>query len=158
MWHALLNKLLPPNVFFIQVKIDEQLYFAKYAVVSKDDLLKKTSKRAFHPYFWARFVQPLALIYVRNEEVTQWINKIQMQAILTLMHKANCMLPLHYSSQEMWCEIFRLTYATELRAESKNRPELIYASNTTYYDDIAMALRPRANREKSQKITTFFAK
>ena len=156
--YVLLNKLLPPNVFFIQVEVDDQQYQAKYAVVSKDDLFKYTSSRAFHPYFWARFVQPIALLFTRHEDTRQWLINIQMQAVLTLMHKAKCMLPLQCSSQEMWCRIFRLTYATELRAESISRAETIYASNTAYYDGITTALHLRDDNKDDPTYATCFCR
>ena len=157
-WQALLNKLLPPNVFFIQAKVDGQQYYAKYAVVSKNDLFKHTSAHAFHPYFWARFVQPIALLFTRNEDTRQWLINVQMQAVLTLMHKAKCMLPLQCSSQEIWCRIFRLTYATELRTESISRAEIIYVSNTAYYDGITTTLHLRDDNRDGSKYATCFCR
>ena len=154
-WQALVNKLLPPNVFFIQLEVNACQFQAKYAVVSKTDLMRKTSKRAFHPYFWARFVQPIALVFARDEQTKQWLIKVQMQAVATLMHKTECMLPLQYSSKELWCQILRLTYATELRTESVSRAEAIYVSNAAYYDGITAALHLPSHNQARTKFTAF---
>lgn len=138
--HVLLNKLLPPNVFFLQIEVAGKRHQAKYAVVSQKDLSKQTSKRAFHPYFWARFAQPIATVFVKDQEFAQWLIAIQQQSVLTLMQKVRCILPEGCSSKELWVCALELTYATELRTESKSRAEIIYTKEAAYFDGITMAL------------------
>lgn len=138
--HALLNKLLPPNVFFLQIEVAGKQYQAKYAIVSQKDLSKRTSKRAFHPYFWARFAQPIATVFVRDQESAQWLITMQQQSVLTLMQKVRCMLPEGCSSKKLWVRALQLTYDAELRAESKSRAEFIYAKEAAYFEGITTAL------------------
>ena len=154
--HALLNKLLPPNVFFLQIEVAGKQYQAKYAVVSQKDLSKRTSKRAFHPYFWARFAQPIATVFVRDQESVQWLLTIQQQSVLTLMQKVKCMLPEGHSSRELWVSALQLTYDAELRTESKSRAEFIYAKEAAYFDGITIALATDENlitTERQNKFT-----
>ena len=134
--YSVLNKLLPPNVFFMQVNVNGQSYQAKYAVVSQADLDKNTGMRAFHPYFWARFAQPFKLIFSQSDAVSEWVLKIQKQAINTFLSKTSNSHNLSTQPRDIWVHGLTLTYATELRAESSNRPELIYTQNELYYSGI----------------------
>jgi hypothetical protein len=48
---AALNKLLPPNVFYIEVPFEDRVVRAKYAVLSLNDFAAGAS-RWFHSYVW----------------------------------------------------------------------------------------------------------
>ena len=65
------NVLLPPNVYYLEIPFQGETLRAKYAVVSLADFARLTTPRAFHPYFWARFAQPCALAYAREDAVRQ---------------------------------------------------------------------------------------
>lgn len=133
-WHAFLNKVLPPNVFFSQIQVNNTLYRAKFAVISQADLHKRTSFDAFHPYFWARLTQPIAIVFSRSEQDFAWLIKIQIQAAMTFLKKTTPLLLNRQSSLALWKNGLGLTYAAELRAESGQRAEVIYKSDSTYYD------------------------
>ena len=150
-----LNKLLPPNVFFIQVDVAGQEYQAKYALVSRRDLSKYTSQHAFHSYFWARFAQPIALVFVRDETVKQWLVSAQEQAITTLLRKVRCMLSSEFSSQELWTKALRLTYAAELRAEPISRADTIYKNSCSYYDGITEVVRDQITNNQKANLNKF---
>lgn len=139
-WIALLNKLLPPNVFYIQINCDGQAYRAKYAVISERDLEKRTSNAAFHPYFWARFAQPIAVAYTHKQNTMQWLASMQQQSVLTMVHQAHCMLVREWTSEILWVQSLQLTYSTELRTESKGRANTIYTAEADYFDGITAAL------------------
>ena len=152
---TILNKLLPPNVFFIQVDVAGQQYQAKYALVSRRDLSKYTSQRTFHSYFWARFAQPIALVFVRDETAKQWLVSIQEQAIITLLRKVRCMLSSEYSSQELWTKALRLTYAAELRTEPISRADIIYKNNCSYYDGITEIVQDQIASNQKANLNKF---
>ena len=67
---ALLNTLLPPNVFYLEREFEGQTVRTNYAVLSLADFNKGTSRRWFHSYLWLRFSQPAAVLYTRNEAVS----------------------------------------------------------------------------------------
>ncbi len=139
-WHAFLNRLLPPNVYFEQVKLNGNEIQAKYAVVSRIDLSEKTASSAFHPYFWARFAQPIAVVHVSNPAVLQWLVTIQQQSVQTMIRKVGCMLEQEWTSKQLWINALQLTYRTELRVETKTRAEEIYANNSDYFDGVTTAV------------------
>lgn len=157
-WQAWLNQLLPPNVFFLQVHVDGKTYQAKYAIVSQKHLERRTSTAAFHPYFWARFAQPIAVVFVRNDETRAWLVDIQQQSIQTLLKTAHHVLPAQgatLSSGALWGRLLRLTYATELRAESQARADTIYRNDHLYYDGITATLYAKQPVAKSSRLATY---
>lgn len=134
---AIANKLLPPNVYYLQVEHDNQVYRSKYAVVSKKDLLKNVSASAFHSYFWARFTQPISYAYIREENEKQWIATIQCQSAKTFFKNVMPVLQDQHNSEQLWVRGLQLTYSAELRTETSKRAISIYQSNQAYYDKIS---------------------
>lgn len=133
---ASLNALLPPNVYYLQVEVDQIVYRSKYAVVSRKGLERYVSSHAFHSYFWARFTQPIASIY-KSERIDQmWLPKLQASSATTFHEKVISICNQKISSEEFWVQGLQLTYAAELRAESKGRANHIYRENKAYYDKI----------------------
>ena len=60
---ALFNRLLAPNVYYLEVSTGGNRVRSKYAVVSMRDLERGTSPQWFHSYLWGRFAQPCGLLY-----------------------------------------------------------------------------------------------
>ena len=138
-WYSIANRMLPPNVFYLQVTLGEHIYRSKYAVVSKSALAHAVSK-SFHPYFWARFSQPMSYIYVKNNDVRKWVADIQGAAATTFLHSVNQSVEGQISSESLWVTGLQLTYSAELRAESKHRAEMIYNDGRKYFDGITESL------------------
>lgn len=138
-WYSIANKILAPNVFYLQVTLNEQTYRSKYAVVSQSGLSSAVEK-SFHPYFWARFTQPLSYIYVVNDDVKKWIAEVQCAAATTFVDSVKNSLEGQFSSEELWVKGLQLTYSTELRAETKQRAGVIYNSQRDFYDGITASL------------------
>ncbi|MCU0601313.1 MAG: hypothetical protein MUC33_01470 [Desulfobacterales bacterium] len=65
---ALLNRLLPPNVFYLEIPAEGRVVRAKYAILSLGDLERGVSPAWFHSYLWGRFAQPTAVLYARRPE------------------------------------------------------------------------------------------
>ena len=139
-WHKLTNKLLPPNVFYLQLNIGAQIYRAKYAVISQSDMSYRVSQSSFHSYFWARFTQPLAYIYADDSAGRDWIIDIQSCAARTFVAKVKPVLNKDFSSQSFWVRGFELTYAAELRAERKGTAAKLYQHNKAFYAGISACL------------------
>ena len=150
-FHSFLNKLLPPNVYFLQTRVKDKLYSAKYAVVSYADLARRVSAKAFHPYFWARFCQPIGLAYVKEKETRDKIANCQARSIYTLKHAVDCLSLDDKTSGFFWIRSFQLTYATELRAESPERARSIYKENSEYYDNVLNILTVKCNGIQGRK-------
>ncbi|MFK7795396.1 MAG: hypothetical protein AB8B89_08610 [Gammaproteobacteria bacterium] len=140
-WYSIANKILPPNVFYLQVDVGDEIYRSKYAVVSQSELSSAVEK-SFHPYFWARFTQPLSYIYMVNYDVKNWVAEVQCAAATTFVASIKNNFEGRFTSEELWIEGLQLTYSAELRAESKQRASVIYSSQRDFYDGITASLFP----------------
>ena len=149
-WLRFANSALPPNVFYLQICVDEKIYRAKYAVMSKKSLFANVNK-AFHSYFWARFTQPMTCIYMHNEEFKQWFVGIQCAASKSFFYNVLSSVSKNSTSSEFWIKGFQLTYAAELRAESKSRAVTIYENNREYYDGVFSGLVAEYNFSPQNK-------
>jgi hypothetical protein len=135
-WLTIANSVLPPNVFYLEVFINDEIYRAKFAIISKQALMKKVSRRAFHSYFWARFAQPFSYLFLHNDQDKNWLVHIQESAITTFHNNVSGSINNTVASQEFWVKGFELTYLSELRAESENRADSIYKANASFYDEV----------------------
>jgi hypothetical protein len=133
---AALNKLLPPNVFYLEVPHGENTIRAKYAVLSLNDLQKGTSLRWFHSYLWARFCQPTAIVYVRNEKVAEQVTRSLAQAVITFITRILPRISQVFTLRDLWSKGLELTYRSEFRPEQANMQVRLFDANPYYYEEI----------------------
>ena len=131
---AFFNWLLPPNVFYLEVPVDNQTIRVKYALISLADFDKATSPRWFHSYIWGRFCQPSRLLYAHDNRAQQHVVKSLTQAIITFISRVVAALPQHFDSETLWAEGLGFSYRTELRPEKPGRALQLYQADQTYYD------------------------
>ena len=138
----ILNKLLPPNVFYLEAQENGETVRAKYAVISLDDFSHATGRGCLSPYIWARFAQPSLLVHVRDESTRTRIVRDLAQAATTLVERLFVFLPAHGDQQRftlsaLWQEAFRRTYTSELRGEQPTTIRQIYEDNAERYHAVA---------------------
>lgn len=118
---AILNKALPPNVFYIESNIGDETLRAKYAVISTEDFYKATNNW-FHPYVWARFAQPVRLIYAKDDNLRRSFYQCLSSSVIRYINET---LPVlqdgMVSSEQIWTNALELSYAAELRPERIER-------------------------------------
>jgi len=134
-----LNKLLPPNVFYLEVPVEDRKVRAKYAVLSLDDFIRGTSMRWFHSYIWGRFAQPVGVLYVRNDRVAGQIQSALAQAVLTFIARVLPLVPSPFTSRELWQKGLELSYRAELRAERPDKLVGLFEAAPDYYESITRA-------------------
>lgn len=142
---ALLNQVLPPNVFYLEIPFQGRMVRAKYAVFSLRDLLRGTSNRWFHSYLWGRLAQPAALIYSRNQEITSRVQSARAQAVVTFITRVLPAVPAQFTARELWRRGFSLSYRAELRAERQDKLIGLFDSAPGHYEamtSIAMGQVP----------------
>jgi hypothetical protein len=93
-WLALAGRLLPPNVFYLERPFAGSTIRAKYAVVTMAQFLHGTSARCFHPSLWARFAQPVALLYARDDAAGRKVAGAVSAAVITMTNPKTC-VPAH---------------------------------------------------------------
>ena len=132
---AALNKLLPPNVFYIEVPFEDRAVRAKYAVLSLNDFTAGTS-HWFHSYIWGRFSQPIGLLYARNDQVAQQVISGLAQAVLTFISRVLPRVPASFATCDLWRIGWELSYRAELRAERPEKLARLFESAPHYYKQL----------------------
>ena len=142
---AALNKLLPPNVFYLEVPFENRIVRAKYALLSLTDFKQGTSRRWFHSYIWGRFAQPVGLLYARNDRIIQQVHAALAQAVLTFITRVLPRVSSPFSAHDLWRKGLELSYRAELRAERPEKLVRLLEASPNYYEQItrsAMAAVP----------------
>ncbi|GAB4391354.1 MAG: hypothetical protein Tsb0032_02850 [Kiloniellaceae bacterium] len=139
---ALLNWVLPPNVYYLEAPFEDRKVRAKVALISLDDFSKGASGGWFHPYLWARFAQPCRLPFCRDVALRGRLAEVLAASLRKVAGEGLALVGDRFSSRDLWVSVFRQTYRTELRAEPPERAEEIYRANAAHYDAMAEAVLP----------------
>jgi hypothetical protein len=131
---ASLNKLLPPNVFYLEIPFENRRARAKYAVLSVVDFQRSTSTARFHSYFWARFAQPTALAYVRSSAIAEKVHAALVQALLTFVTRVLPQMTSPFCAGDLWRRGLLLSYRSELRAERPEKIVRLFDAAADYYE------------------------
>lgn len=140
---ALFNRLLAPNVYYLEIKVNGSPVRTKYAVISLRDLERGTSMRWFHSYLWGRFSQPCGLLYSRNAETSRRVRELLAQAVLTFLTRTLPALPERLDNAAIWQQGLALSYQAELRVEKPERAIQLYES----WEDHFRAITPLVMNE-----------
>lgn len=129
----LLCRWVPPNVYYFETEIGGTRCRAKYAVLMLDQFERRVSSSCGNPYFWARFSQPCALVYFRDDAARSRIVAAVADAICTMLENVAPELPNGADATEVWIDGLRQTYSTELRSEGPDRARQIVEADSDYY-------------------------
>ena len=136
LWPAFLNKLLPPNVFYLEIEFEGRVIRSKYTVFSMSDFEQGTSMRWYHSYLWGRFCQPVGLVYARNKRSAEMVKEALGQALLTFMTRAIPALSAQFEARELWRTGLMLSYRSELRSERTEKLGLLFDTNHAYFEQL----------------------
>lgn len=136
------NAWLPPNVFYMEIDAGEVVLRCKYAVISRGDF-EQGCRDWFHSYLWARFAQPVRILFTRDETTRKGINRSLAEAVTTFLETTIPMLgTCNVNAEEIWARGLALTYAAELRPETKGRERRLTHLNLGDYSRLTNAAVP----------------
>lgn len=101
---------------------------ATFAAAAGGELLDTT--------IWARFVQPSALAWSRDEASARDVCAALAAAAHTAARLAVAVGPASGSEADYWRALFRATYRAELRVEAPGREESILAANRAHFEGL----------------------
>lgn len=139
---AALNKILPPNVFYLETRAGERVVRAKYAVLSLADFKRGTSRAWFHSYLWGRFAQPTAVLYAADDAAAGQLHAALAQAVSTFLARVIPCLPERFSARQLWLQGLSQSYRAELRAERPEKVAALFQASADYYEQITTAALP----------------
>jgi hypothetical protein len=116
-----LNAWLPPNVFYMELDREGMTLRAKYSVISMEDFENGVCDW-FHSYIWARFAQPVRVLYARDEPGRDRMHYLLAAAVARFLREGVATLgPCLVDAEAIWTRSLSLAYAAELRPEKDSR-------------------------------------
>ncbi|QDH17717.1 hypothetical protein [Swingsia samuiensis] len=146
------NVLLPPNVNYAEFKADDGiLWRAKIAVISAEQFKKRNSLSSLDSTLWARFCQPVRLVWVRDASAADIILNLIIQSVTT----ASCWAALLGSSGmtaiQYWQNLFAHTYESEVRVEQKGRGNSLIKDKEERFSKLLLLGWKRAHLNYAQQ-------
>lgn len=137
---AFFNKLLPPNVFYLEVPYEGRILRAKYAVLTLDDF-SKGSERWFHSYLWGRFAQKTGIIYAHDDSAIQQVHQALTCAAQRFIAQTLPRMEGPFSARDLWSKGLSLSYQAELRTEEPGKAaERLFDANPDYYQTLTSSV------------------
>jgi hypothetical protein len=130
------NRLLPPNVYHLPV--EGASVGAKVAVMRLAAFRHRMRRDSWDTTLWARFAQPAALLWARDEAARDAVAA----AIATGWRTAAWWADRLSDDADRWAGLFAQTYRAELRPEGAARSGSITAASPGLYAQIDRLLPP----------------
>lgn len=143
LWLRLAGRVLPPNVYYIEVPVGARTVRCKYAVLSLAQFQRGTGPGWFQSYLWGRFAQPVKPVWTAGPEVTARLHGAFLTAAETLLRRALPMLPAEGRVTALWQGALALSYATELRAERQGRAAELAGHGQWFFEAVTRQIAPR---------------
>ena len=124
---AAANRLLPPNVGYVEEPVDGRVLRAKYAVMTLAQFRARMGVRSLDTTLWTRFSQPCACVFARSEQDRQAVLEAVCQAVTSAGYWAALLGPVHGTALDYWNALYAHTYALELRVEAAGRSDAVVA-------------------------------
>jgi hypothetical protein len=129
----LANRLLPPNVGYLEFTHQGQALRAKYAVMSRTQFQRRVRMQSLDTTIWARFCQPVLCVWSRADADRAAVAGLVSEAAVTAARWAVALGPAAALPEDYWRALFARTYAAELRVEKSGRPQDIVGTATERY-------------------------
>lgn len=139
---SILNGFLPPNVFYLEANYQDNIIRAKYSVISREDF--ETGVLSwFHSYLWARFAQPVRILFSRDDKCRNRLHVIIACSVLNFLRTT---LPLMgqctANVEKIWINGLTYAYTAELRPERENRAKQLTYLNMGDYTRLTCYAAP----------------
>jgi hypothetical protein len=157
-WLARLGcRIAAPNVHYLETMVGSKVCRAKYAVLPLRQFRNKCSAHTANPYFWARFCQPVEIIWVKDNQAESAVSECLEVATQTAFAHAKALAPAA-PPREQWTRLFQETYRTEFRPETASRPSDIVEKNLAHYQAASAICKDVAPLKRNWAILRFTGK
>lgn len=133
----LANRLIPPNVFYLETESPFGTLRAKYAVLTLDHFERLVSTKTFHSYFWARFAQPTR-VYDPGGKMHARLETALAQAIVSFCGASAGLTDGPFTPRDLWLAGLGASYKAELRAEDQSRAAKLIESYGSWAADVTL--------------------
>lgn len=131
---AVANRLLPPSILYLEPVWQGQTLRAKVAVLRSDQFARAMRRKGLDTTMWARYSQPAALAWVRDESSRRSTVDAVAEAVVSAAGWAARLGPASGPANDFWQALFKRTYGAELRVEKASRTDSLMAYGGARYD------------------------
>ncbi len=140
-FHAWMNRLLPPNVYFLWAEgEDHREIRGKYNVISTGDFERECGVGMRDVYNAGRMTKLVWIAWVRDEATREWLIARLVDALCTLAPVALGLCPERFSVDLFSLELLGLSYRGEARLEGWERVRTLHAAHAEHYAALHRAL------------------
>ena len=122
-----------PRVSYHEWECGGVMLRAKVATMTLATFRAAAAGEMLDTTIWARFVQPSALAWRRDEAAATQARDAVAGAAITAARLAVALGPESGPAEDYWRSLFRATYAAEFRVEKAGREESILAANRDHF-------------------------
>lgn len=122
-----------PRVSYREWEHDGAVLRAKIAVMALETFRRAASGRSRDTTIWARFVQPSALAWQKDDAARAPVVYAIAQAARTAARTAVALGPVSGTAEDYWRALFRATYEAEFRVEKAGREDSILSGNRAHF-------------------------
>ncbi len=138
---AILNRLLPPNVYYLEAASPGGRLRCKYAVISLDQLSRRL-RAPVDLYFWARFTQPCRLVCSLQVGLAEQLAAARAAAATHFAARVSPRLPATVNAIDFWSFALACSYRCELRPERPEAAQGLVEADADYWQRLSAALDP----------------
>jgi len=125
-----------PRVSYSEKRHGESVLRAKVAAMTLATFVTAARGETRDTTIWARFVQPSALAWSRDDAAAEEVRAALAEAARTAARLAVAVGPARGREEEFWRALFRATYRAEFRVEPAGREDSILAANRAHFDGL----------------------
>jgi len=125
-----------PTVSYREFDLHGDTLRAKIATMRLATFAKAAAARTLDTTIWTRFVQPSALVWVRDPDTASQVAAAIGDAAKSAARFAAALGPATGTADSYWRALFRQTYAAELRVERKGREGQILSFDPGRYSEL----------------------
>ncbi len=130
---AMANRVLPPNVAYLEVERDGRTLRAKIAVMSVAQFASGMEREALDTTLWARFSQPCRCVLARTDADRAVVASAVETAVRTAAAWAAGLGPQSGAAEDYWRALFARTYVAEIRVERAGRADDLVTRDAARY-------------------------
>lgn len=138
------EKGLWPRVSYREWDHGDHRLRAKIASMTMATFAAAAAGETLDTTIWARFVQPCAVAWSRDDEAARRALAALEAAAITAARLAAAVGPARGVEDDFWRALFRATYRAELRIEPPGREEAILSANRAHFEGLLPAALSRA--------------
>lgn len=139
---ALFNRLLPPNVYYLETGTDETRLRCKYIVISHADF-ERRMRGGLDGYFWSRFTQPCRLLWCAEQAHAETVAQARAEAAMRFAANASGLIDQPLPTIQFWQNAIRASYGCELRPEPLGAAQTLVERDPEFWQGLSDLVLPQ---------------